>query len=593
MEEKDKRKKKEKNGSVRDLLLVFRNVKLSWGFMVFSLVAMILQSLITLLIPDATANLFNGDFSTERLTGVVVTMVASFLVGVTAQLIRFYAEARSVRSARNSVWKMMMHVKSEYYSQHDPSSLLSIVTNDTQMLVNGLVQLFIFVPSFLVLLLGCVIAIGSYNKKLLLVILIMLPVYLFYMIFVGRWQFRVGKKIQIRIGELTGYLAERIRNLSMIKTFSSEAREEKNGLDAVDELYQVNREYKILGGVVNGYQYGTTGLSIVLAVLWGCYLLAQGEVSMTEWLAFFMYLPSVNMCFMVLSIIWAYVKDFQGRAFRLARLIEAPREDIREKKGFLEKEGKAKQEPSFGSLTLEHVDFGYGEERQILSDVSFEIPKGKITALVGPSGSGKTTVLKLLERLYDIDGGTILAGETKIQDLDLYTWRKHLSYVVQDAGVFGGTVRECMTYGLEKEVTEEQLEAVTKKVGMYEYIMSLPERFDTKLASWGSSMSGGQKQRLVIAREILRDADILFFDEPTSALDPEMAMEISRMIFNSFRGKTVVLVTHELNFISEADQIVVLRQGQVKGCGDHRTLMESCDVYRELVEEQSYQEVFA
>jgi ATP-binding cassette subfamily B protein AbcA/BmrA len=244
-----------------------------------------------------------------------------------------------------------------------------------------------------------------------------------------------------------------------------------------------------------------------------------------------------------------------------------------------------------GDVVFQSVSFGYQPERPVLTDVELTIPRGKNTAIVGPSGSGKTTLLKLMEQLYQPTAGQISVGGVAVDTLNLSAWRKSLSYVTQDAVMFSGSVRECLTYGVQNAVTDEQLTAVTKLAGVYDYIQE-QGGFDAQMSIWGSAMSGGQRQRMVIARELLKQADVLLLDEPTSALDAETAAGISDTIYQQFRGKTVVTVTHELSFISNADQIIVLDEGKVVDSGNHEELMQRCQIYRELVEEQSYQEVY-
>ena len=180
-----------------------------------------------------------------------------------------------------------------------------------------------------------------------------------------------------------------------------------------------------------------------------------------------------------------------------------------------------------------------------------------------------------------------------IAGLDLHGWRDKISYVSQDAAVFSGTVRECLTYGLSRQFGDGELMEAAKLAGIDAYIARQPGGLDAPLAIWGSGMSGGQRQRLVIARELLKGADVLLLDEPTSALDAEAAAAVSDTFYSRFKGKTIVTVTHELNFIAGADRIIVLSQGRVEGQGSHEELMKSCESYRKLVEEQSYQEVFA
>ena len=570
-----------------DFFFVCKHVKFSWGLIILAAIVGSLQSVLVATVPDATANLFDGDFSPSKLWGVFQTLGTTLLLGLISYIARMYAEAKSVLAARTSVWERMVNAGMTYYDENDPASRLSMITTDAQYLGNGLVQLFIFVPTMAVLMISCFAQLAAYSSKLLAVLWVLIPMHVIYLIFVGRWQLKLGKEISGQIGDLTGYLAERIRNLPMIKAFAMERKEEENGDVAINKLFQVNKKYNVhLAVVNNSYQTLSAVVSSVAATLWGCYLLKTGQTDLTSFLAFSMYVSGINTTFMVLAIIWGYIKDFLGRAHRLARMIEAPQEAINTKE-------KVNTKILQGDITAEGVSFTYGaSENPVFSNVSFTIPMGKTTAIVGPSGSGKSTFIKLLERLYAPTEGSIRIGGTDIQGIDLQTWRRHISYVVQDAGVFSGTIRQALCYSIDRSVNDEELYEVCRKVGLEEHIRSLPDGLDTQLSGWGGSVSGGQRQRIAIARAMLRDAEIFIFDEPTSALDPETANAISKIIFEGFSGKTIVVISHELGYIAQSDHIVVLHDGKVEGEGVHSALMDNCPVYRDLVEEQSYQEVF-
>ena len=547
-------KKKKRN----DFLFLARHVKFSWPYIILAVIGTLAATTLSSKVPDATAQLFDGNFQMSRLWAVVGTALISTAITLISAVFSLLAESKSVLSARNSAWKYMLNTRSEYYDTHDPASLLSLVTVDAETMGKGLVQIMTTTPKLLSMVFMSFAMIFAYNKKLLMVLLIVMPMHLIYMFFVGRWQQRIGKDLSISVGNLSGYLAERIRNLMMIKTFSAEKKEDTNGIEASGKLYKVNRRYAVLGVILGSYQSFSTAVSTVVTVLWGCYLLKQGEIDVPSFIGFNMYMGIINVTMVFVSILWTFVKDFQGRAFRLARLIESPRED----------------------------------GANALSDINFTIPRGKVTAIVGPSGSGKTTLIKLFERLYIPTKGSITIGGVDIGTLNLKVWRKKLAYVVQDAGVFSGTLREALTYGSVDIATDDRLLETIDQVGLKEFIHELPHGLDTVLGSWGGSLSGGQRQRIVIARALLQDADTLIFDEPTSALDPESANGISDMILNKFKGKTVIIISHELNYIAAADHIVVINQGSLEGSGAHASLMKSCKVYSELVKEQSYQEVF-
>lgn len=579
------------NGTKRkkqnDFFFVCKHIKFSWGLIILALVIGSAQSVVTSMVPDATANLFDGDFSTGKLWGVAQTLLISLILGLVSYIVRVFAESRSVLAARTSVWERMINAKMEYYDANDPASRLSMVTVDAQTMGAGLVQLFVFIPTMIVLMISSIVQLLAYSSKLLMVLWFLIPMHVIYLFFVGRWQKKLGKELAGQIGDLTGYLAERIRNLPMIKSFAAEQMEDQNGIEATGKLYRINKKYNVdLAAVVAVYQTLAGVSATVLSVVWGCYLLKTGQVDMTSFLAFSMYIVSINTTFLVIATVWGFVKDFQGRANRIARLLEAPTERPGKKDARI-------TEICNGDLRVENVGFRYqADGAAILKKVDFIIPQGKTTAIVGPSGSGKTTLIKLLERLYTPTEGKITIGGVDIETLDLDSWRKKISYVVQDAGVFSGTLREALCYSVDRDVSEDELIRVTQEVELYDYIRALPDGFDTALANWGSSLSGGQRQRIAIARAMLRNSDIYIFDEPTSALDPEAANAISRIIFNGFHGKTIMIISHELNYIAQADHIVVVNQGILAGSGSHAALMETCPVYHDLVQEQSYQEVF-
>lgn len=570
-------------GQWRRFFGFFRKVRLSWGWIIASLVISIAYYGLVSFIPGSTAALYSGDFSMAAIMGLVINMTGTMVLSFLVSAFRIVAEGRSVRSLRNSVWKRMMGIQTSYYDSHDAGNLYSAVTSDAEMTVTQLITVIISLPSIIMYLFMCFAQISAYSTKLILVFFVLIPVYVLYAIFMGRWQYKTGNSIQMRIGGLTGFLTERIRNLSLIKSFATEQKEETQGVLAAKSLYKANVQYQYVQGTIVGYTFLTDAVTTVIAVIWGCMLLRGGEITLEAWLAFFLFVPMVTTIFRQISMAWGNIKEVQGRAARMSAMLDAPQENLN---------AGASAEIPQGDIVFDHVSFSYTEGKEVLSDLSFTLPRGKKTAIVGASGSGKTTILKLVEKLYTPAGGKIAVGSADIDGLNLMAWREKLSYVTQEAAVFGGTIRECLTYGIARPVADEELERVAKLAGILDYIKGLEGGFNAPLAIWGSAISGGQRQRLVIARELLKAADILLLDEPTSALDAETAAQLSQTVFDSFAGKTMVIVTHELNFISQADQIIVLDQGRIAGSGSHATLMESCKIYRNLVEEQSYQEVY-
>ncbi len=577
------KQKAERGGDWKQFWGFFRKVNLSWRWIILTLAVSIAYYALVSMVPGNTAALYSGDFSTSAIMGLVVNYLCTLVLSLASSVSLLFAEAKSTRSVRNSVWKRMIGVKTSYYDSNDPNKLLSAVTSDAEVTVSSFVTVIVSIPSLILYLVMCLAQISAYNTKLLAVLFVLVPAYIIYAIFMGRWQYKTGRSIQMRIGGLTGFLSERIRNLPLIKSFATEKSETEKGVSAANDLYKANVQYQYINGVLVAYTFVTEAVGIVAAVLWGCALLRQGEIDLEAWLAFFLFVPMINTVLRQLSLMWGNIKELQGRAARMSAIMDAPQEEQNE---------TASNEITVGDIAFKGVTFSYDEEKKVLSDINLTIPQGKATAIVGVSGSGKTTMLKLLEKLYTPDACTITVGETDFAGTNPTAWRSKFSYVTQDATLFSGTVKECLTYGVNRTVSDDELVQVTKLAGIYDFITEQPDGFDTQMTIWGDALSGGQRQRLVIARELLKNADILLLDEPTSALDAETAAEVSETIFTRFAGKTIITVSHELNFIAGSDQIIVLNQGRIEDSGTHAKLMDSCPLYRNLVEEQSYQEAF-
>lgn len=567
----------------RQFVRFLLHAKLSWPLILLATFASIAYYEVMVYLPGSTAALFSGDFSAKAITDVIINYACTLALTILTNLLSVYAQARSVRSVRNTIWKRMTRTRSEYYMNHEPSYLLSAVTSDVSVAVSSVISVVTMFIPMTYYLIRAVQTVGQYSVKLVFSLFLLLPLYLVYGFFFGKWQCKNTQRIQTRIGELMGHLTERIRNLSLIKSFSNEKAEEENGRETVKKLYKSKIRLVFAETISVGYTTVTDVLGTVLAVLWGSMLLKQQEIDLEEWMGFFLIAPTINLHIRLLVKSWTDTKVSQGYAARLGAMMEAP----------LEQDAQTQEAAPFaaGDIRLDNVAFSYGET-PVLKSIDLVIPQGKSTALVGLSGCGKTTLLSLLERFYKPAQGRITIADTPIDDFDIQDYRRHFAYVQQDAGVFSGTVRDVITYGVHRPVTDAQIDEAAKLSGIYDFICTLPEKYETKMALYGSSFSGGQKQKLVIARELLKDADVLLFDEPTSALDAATTREIQNIILRVFKGKTVITISHDLSLIAAVDQIAVIHDGVVQACGTNEELMAKSQLYRELVEEQSYQEVF-
>ena len=239
-----------------------------------------------------------------------------------------------------------------------------------------------------------------------------------------------------------------------------------------------------------------------------------------------------------------------------------------------------RQSPVAGDIRFEHVSFAY-QGKEVLHDITVTLPKNSLTALVGPSGSGKSTVMKLCARFYDPQKGRILFNGVPMNEINPESLMSHISMVFQDVYLFQDTIRNNIRFG-KTDATEEEIIAAAKKACCHDFIMRLPKGYDTLVGEGGCTLSGGEKQRISIARAMLKDAQIILLDEATASLDPENEVEVQKAIDALIKGHTVIAIAHRLKTIKGADQIIVLDNGQIKEKGTHETLMQAEGLYAQL-----------
>ena len=233
-------------------------------------------------------------------------------------------------------------------------------------------------------------------------------------------------------------------------------------------------------------------------------------------------------------------------------------------------------------ICFEHVDFGYTKEKQVIHDISFTAHQGTVTAIVGSSGSGKTTICSLLARFYDVNAGSITVGNRNIRDFTCDSLLRNISMVFQNVYLFRDTIRNNMKFG-NPNASEEEIIAAAKAACCHDFIMTLPEGYDTMIGEGGSTLSGGEKQRISIARAILKNAPIVILDEATASIDPENEHLIQQAISKLTRGKTVIVIAHRLATIENADQILVVEHGKIVQKGTHNQLIQQKGIYRSFI----------
>lgn len=413
------------------------------------------------------------------------------------------------------------------------------------------------------------------NWKMGLALLWVAPVAFAIVLLSRKWQEKLGKKYMTERMNLSEGIQECLETVQDIKACNQENTYLKK-LDAkmdIAEKAQISSEMVSASLVTTGQMILRLGLVTVIVV--GSSLILHGKISLFTYI---LYLIAASRLYDPLSGAMANMAELFGANLQVNRLKEIQEYPL--------ESGQKDYHTKGYDVTFDHVKFSYEEGKPVLKDVSFTAKQGQVTALVGPSGGGKSTVAKLAAKFYDLDGGKITLGGVDIAKLDSVALMKDFSIVFQDVVLFNNTIMENIRVG-RKGASDTDVIAAAKAAKCHEFIENLPQGYQTVIGENGSTLSGGECQRLSIARALLKDAPVILLDEATASLDVDSETQIQEAISEVVSGKTVLVIAHRMRTIEAADQIVVLDKGVVAEKGNHDTLMKKNGLYRKLVDLQT------
>lgn len=547
-------------------------VKLPIVWIIIYLVITMTSVKIGIMIPAYTAELFNGDVSVELVTKIVITSILTLFIGSIGGVVQGVATAKLDMNLRNLVWGKMLRLPVIYYDQNKPREMVSRITTDIEAISALVMKLLVgeIVTAYLAY--ETAKQLATYDVKLMFTMLIFIPIFIIIAFVFGRFQFKTNKGVQSEISKLTQILAEMVSSVPLIKAFTNEKREEERGNKAIDGLYKARiSEGKVT--VAQSPVFSLVGLAQTLLIVFtGMFFINKGEITLTMWTAYFLYVGNLVNILNSKAGDWIQIKAAQGASDRVSRILMEDEEAYNEYKVDGELEGK---------IIFKNVSFEY-DGNKVLNDVSCIFEQGKVTALVGLSGCGKTTMLNLIDRFYRPSEGRITVGSRDIADYKLTRYRESIAYVSQDCGIFSGSIRNNLLYGIKRNVTEEEMIEAAKRANVYEFVMNFDHGFDTEVGELGGKLSGGQKQCIAIARAILKDPNYLLLDEATANMDVKATDDVLKGLRNLMEGRTVIMVTHDVMSMKMADEIIILENGKITGTGNHEELIEDHKFYRDI-----------
>ena len=525
------------------------------GLLAFYIVLTIIEGQILIRIPEVNGNFFAGDVSPSSVALFIGLELFNTILTQGVLYINHILRYKMNRNLRNTLWGKILRLKPSYYDKVSASSLISRISVDSDGINTFVLDV---VLEFFVQIYYLVLTVREMNKvsqNVGFMLLGFVPLVFLITFIIGRLNLRFQSDMKYKLSDLTNYLSEIISVLPLLKAMNRQGYESRRGKKAIDEYYKSNRNVIALdvGSQIIGTIQGL-GPELVI-ILIGIKYLNDGTFDAAAWYMFYLYAGTFISFCGTLGSMWEQSKSVQGQLNKVSDVLFEEEEAL---------EAYVEHIVESGDIIFDHVDFGY-EENLVIKDANFTIPAFKNTALIGLSGAGKSTIVKLIERMYQPRSGRILMGGHEIGEYGIKDWRKRIAYVSQQTPLLSGSIRYNVTYGLDREVTDEEIMEALKDVRLDEFVSSSDEGLMKEVGQFGENLSGGQRQKISVARALLSDADILILDEPTASLDIVSTNEIMHAV-ESIRGKrTVIMVTHDRKLIGDCDHIIALE-------GDHRII---------------------
>ena len=509
---------------------------------------------------------------TTRLWWIFGIMAVYMLVMALAERASYRANFRGAyemsASGRLSLAEHLRKLSLGFLSKRDPGDLSSMLVTDFMMAETGISH---HLPQLMGAIVMPVLAFASLvwiDWRMAVSMFAALPLALLVLWASTKAQRKLsGRQIQAKINA-GNRLEEYLQGIRVMKAYNLIGDRFVRLRDAFEELRRACIRQEALLGPFVLLSITLVRAGLTMMVLCGTYLLLGGQLSI---LVFVLFLVVGSRVFDPLTSALTNFTEFRYFSIAGGRILSLMNEP--EMKG-------EQQSPAAGDIRFEHVSFAY-QDKEVLHDINITLPKNSLTALVGPSGSGKSTVMKLCARFYDPQKGCIFFNGVPMNEINPESLMSHISMVFQDVYLFQDTIRNNIRFG-KTDATEEEIIAAAKKACCHDFIMRLPKGYDTLVGEGGCTLSGGEKQRVSIARAILKDAPIILLDEATASLDPENEVEVQKAIDSLIKGRTVIAIAHRLKTIKDADQIIVLDNGRIKEEGTHDDLVRNEGLYAHL-----------
>lgn len=511
----------------------------------------------------------------EAVIMILVSLVA-IAGGITCMKLSSEVSQKYASRIRNAMFKKISSFSFKNIDEFSTASLTTRLTNDVTMIQNMtmmILRMLIRMPSMLIV--ASFFAV-SINPKLASMLLFALPLIIIAVGIVMKVGFPMFKKMQKKIDALNSVVQENLIGIRVVKAFVREDHEKKKFKKANDDLSAMGAKAAGMIILAMPLMMLIFNLTMVIVIYRGGISISVGDMTTGDLLSFISYVMEILMSLMMIAMMLVMVARGKACADRIKEVLDADIDIVNRPETLTS--GRS------GKVQFENVNFRYSTQTDgddILNNISFTAEPGQIIGIVGGTGCGKSSLVSLIPRLYDVTGGRVLIDDVDVRDYDIEELRELIGVVLQNNVLFTGTIKENIRWG-KKDATDEEITAACKAAQAHDFIMHQPDGYDTVLAQGGLNLSGGQKQRLCIARAMIKKPKILILDDSTSAVDTATEAKIRNAFYHELKDTTVFIIAQRISSVKDADEILVMDDGEIKGIGRHEELMETNEIYQEI-----------
>ncbi|NLG88211.1 MAG: ABC transporter ATP-binding protein [Clostridiaceae bacterium] len=520
------------------------------------------------------------DYILKMGTLMIIMAVTSLVMGALAARFASIAGTGFAKEIRKNMFYKIQDYSFANMDKFSTASLITRLTSDVtnaQMTFMMMIRMMIRAPIMLIM--ATFMAV-SLNARLSAVFMVAIPFMGIALYFIATRAYPKFRTMFKKLDRLNAVIQENLIGIRVVKAFVRGEYEEEKFRDIADQVRETQlRAEQIVIWNMPVMQFAMYGC--MLAISWfGGNLIISGDMLEGELMGFISYVTQILMSLMMISMVFVMLIISKASVTRIAEVLD-------EKPDITEKPGSEGIPVKDGSIRFENVSFGYGgpEGNKVLENINLNIESGEVVGIIGGTGSAKTTLVQLIPRLYDVIDGKVYVSGRDVRDYSLKTLRNAVAMVLQKNVLFSGTIKENLKWGNENASDEEIIEAC-KAAQAHDFIMSFPNGYDTVLGQGGVNVSGGQKQRLCIARALLKKPKIIILDDSTSAVDTVTDAKIRKALKKYLAGTTVIIIAQRIASVIDADKIIVMDDGKINAVGSHETLLETNPIYREVYESQ-------